>query len=71
MIFSMLKGIYTMPPHGDLWVMVLKNIIRKLYICTFLSGPSLHLNYFYLQKLLAEFTPKLFLPAKTSGRVYT
>jgi hypothetical protein len=44
--------------------------IRKLYKCTFLSWPSLHLNYFYPQKPRAEFTLKLFLPEINVGRVY-
>jgi hypothetical protein len=56
-IFGMLKGIYTMPPSGVLWVMLKGS--QKYYkkiICTFLSGSSLHLNYFYLKKTRAEFT---------------
>lgn len=47
--------------------MVLKNIIRKLYV-NFYSG--YHANHFYLKKKpRAKFTPKKFLPDKNMGRV--
>jgi hypothetical protein len=61
MIFGMLKEIYTTPPRGVLWVML--NGSQKYYkkiICKFLSGPSLIINYFYMQKPRAKLTPKLF-----------
>jgi hypothetical protein len=55
----MLKGIYTTPPHGVLWVML--NGSQKYY-------KKIIQMYIFIR---AEFTPKLFLPAKTPDRVYT
>jgi hypothetical protein len=50
----MLKVIYTMPPRGVLWVMLNSSQKYKKIIQM----------YFFIR---AEITPKLFLPAKTSG----
>jgi hypothetical protein len=57
-IFSMLKGIYTMPPRGVLWVML--NGSQKYY-------KKIIQMYIFIR---AEFAPKLFLPEKNIGRVY-
>jgi hypothetical protein len=57
-IFSMLKRIYTTSPRGVLWVMLNGSQKYKKIIQIYIF-------------ILAEFTPKLFLPAKTPGRVFT
>jgi hypothetical protein len=54
----MLKGIYTTPPHGVLWVML--NGSQKYYK---------KIIQIYII-IWAEFTPKLFLPEKNMGQVY-
>jgi hypothetical protein len=54
----MLKGIYTMPSRGVLWVM--------------LNGSQKYKKIIQMYIFIGvEFKPKLFLPAKTPGRVYT
>jgi hypothetical protein len=54
-IFNILKGIYTMPYRGVLWVML--DGSQKYY-------EKIIQMYIFIR---AEFTPKLFLPTKNMG----